>query len=37
MNKGVKIGIIILIIIAVIGSILFILFKPSYELNKAVE
>lgn len=37
MSKGIKIGIIILLVLAVIGSIVFIILKPSYELNKAVE
>lgn len=37
MNKIIKIGIIIVIVIVILGSIGLIMFKPKFELNKAVE
>lgn len=37
MNKGIKIGIIIAILVVIVGSVGFIIFKPTLELNKAVE
>ncbi|MBS6252537.1 MAG: hypothetical protein KH434_04830 [Clostridium sp.] len=37
MNKGIKISIIIAILVVIVGIVGFIIFKPTLELNKAVE